>query len=164
MLKANAVGKISVEAKRAYLAGLIDGDGCIMATIERHREKKFGFRVRVEIKLTLKEKRLLEKLSKEFKVGRVSCNRRNSIKLTHDWIIRDKTDVFNLLEVIKLFSRLKFRQIIIAQKILRNVIKTPRDLLKNAQLADTLSSLNVRSKNRRKNFATMIKIPISSND
>lgn len=163
-MKANAVGKISVEAKRAYLAGLIDGDGCIMATIERHHEKKFGFRVRVEIKLTLKEKRLLDELSREFKMGKVSCNRKNSVKTTHDWIIRDKVQIYNLLEVLKPYSRLKFKQMVLAQKILQNIIKTPKDLLKNAQLADALSKLNVRSKNRRKNFATMIQIPISSND
>ena len=51
-MKANAVGKISNEAGRAYLAGLIDGDGAIMATIEKHSEKKIGFRVRLEIKIT----------------------------------------------------------------------------------------------------------------
>ena len=33
-----------------------------------------------------------------------------------------------------------------------------------AQLADTLSKFNVRSKNRRQNFATMIKASVSSND
>ncbi len=164
MLEANALGKVGVEVKRAYLAGLIDGDGCIMATIERHSEKKFGFRVRVEVKLTLKEKKLLEEFVREFKMGHVSCNRRGTALATHDWIIRDKSDLALLLEFIKPYSRLKGKQIALALQILRNSIQTPADLMKNAKLADTLSSLNVRSKNRRKNFATMIKIPISSND
>ena len=163
-MEANAVGKIDVEVKRAYLAGLIDGDGCIMATIERHSEKKFGFRVRVEVKLTLKEKGLLEEFAREFKMGHVRCNRRDTVLATHDWVIRDKKDVALLLAFIKPYSRLKGRQIMIATQILKSNIRIPEDLLKNAQLADALSSLNVRSKNRRKNFATMIKIPISSND
>jgi hypothetical protein len=135
-----------------------------MATIERHSEKKFGFRVRVEVKLTLKEKKLLEEFVREFKMGHVSCNRRDTVLATHDWIIRDKTHLGLLLEYIKPYSRLKKRQIVLALEILRNALTTPADLMKNAQLADTLSSFNVRSKNRRKNFATMIKIPVSSND
>jgi len=68
-MNASAVGKIDVEVKRAYLAGFIDGDGCIMATIERHSEKKFRFRVRVELKITQKESKLLRRLAKEFRIG-----------------------------------------------------------------------------------------------
>ena len=164
-MKVNAVGKVSVEAKRAYLAGFIDGDGCIMATIERHSEKKFGFRVRVEIKITQKENDLLDDLCKEFKIGSVSRNRRlDSDYMTHDWIIRDRQHVIEILEYIQPYSRLKKKQISIALKILKRPVLTKKDLIINAQLADTLSKFNVRSKNRRKNFATMIKTPISSND
>ena len=42
-MRANAVGKECAEVDRAYLAGLIDGDGAIMAIIEPHSEKKFRF-------------------------------------------------------------------------------------------------------------------------
>ncbi len=164
IVNANAVGKVGIEVRRAYLAGLIDGDGCIMATIERHREKKFGFRVRVEVKLTLKEKGLLETFVREFNIGHVHCNRRHTALATHDWVIRDKNDTASLLRFIQPYSRLKHKQIGIALQILRCNVRVPKDLLRNARLADTLSRLNVRSKNRRKNFATMIKIPISSND
>ena len=43
----NTVGKDATEVERAYLAGLIDADGAIMAVIERHKETKFRFRVRI---------------------------------------------------------------------------------------------------------------------
>jgi len=46
------VGKPVSEVDRAYLAGLLDGDGAVMAVIERHPEKRFGFRVRLEINVT----------------------------------------------------------------------------------------------------------------
>ena len=163
-MNASAVGKMDVEVRRAYLAGLIDGDGCIMATIERHPEKKFGFRVRVEIKITQKENELLQNLEKEFKIGCVSYNRRGSIYTTCDWIIRDKNHAAWILEYIKPYTRLKKKQVAIALKILRKAIETKQDLLKNAHLADALSEYNVRSKDRRKNFATMIETSISSND
>ena len=42
----NTVGKIPSEIDFAYIAGFIDGDGAIVAWIERHREKKYGFRIR----------------------------------------------------------------------------------------------------------------------
>jgi intein/homing endonuclease len=164
-MKANAVGKIGVEAKRAYLAGFIDGDGCIMATIERHGEKKFGFRVRIEIKITQKDNNLLKNLAREFSIGRVSANRKHDADYTtYDWIIRDKKHIVQILNYIKPYSRLKKKQIIIALRILRRKILTRKDLIINAQLADALSKFNIRSKNRRKNFAAMVKTQISSND
>jgi intein/homing endonuclease len=164
-MTASAVGKMRAEVTRAYLAGLIDGDGAISATIERHSEKKFGFRVRVEIKLTQKDDKLLRSLAREFKAGRVSSNRKNdSDYMTHDWIVRDKNDCIRILGYILPFTRLKKRQTAIAIKILQSAVITKKDLIKNALLADTLARFNVRSKNRRKNFVSMIQARISSND
>lgn len=163
-MNVNAVGKVGIEAKRAYLAGLIDGDGCIMATIERHREMKFGFRVRVELKITQKEDRLLHSLCKEFKVGCVSCNRKESNYSTYDWIIRSKSELVRILEEIQPYSRLKEKQVTIALQILQKKIISKQDLEECARLADALSKSNVRSQGRRRNFATMIQIPTSSND
>jgi hypothetical protein len=50
----NSVGKKFAEVDRAYLAGMIDADGAIMASIESHAEKKYGYRVRMVFKLTQK--------------------------------------------------------------------------------------------------------------
>ena len=164
-MNASAVGKMSAEAKRAYLAGLVDGDGCIMATIERHSEEKFGYRVRVEFKITQKDNKLLKVLNREFKVGCVSCNNKHNIEYTtHDWIVRTKADVEFILEYIKPYIQTKNKQINCALRILRRPVVTHRDLMINARLADTLSKYNVRSKNRKKNFSTMIKAFISPND
>ena len=158
-MNASAVGKARTEVDRAYLAGLIDGDGCIMATIERHGEKKFGFRVRVEIKITQKESSLLTSLQKQYNVGRIAPNR-----TTCDWIVRDKQQVWLLLGIFAPYTRAKVKQVAIAREILAARVATLRDLQRIARLADTLSTFNVRSKNRRKNFASMIKARSSSND
>jgi len=155
-MNVNAVGKVGIEAKRAYLAGLIDGDGCIMATIERHREMRFGFRVRVELKITQKEPELLHSLAREWKIGRVSGNRKNSSYVTYDWIIRKIDDLIDLLETIRPYSRSKSEQVAMALEILRKPIRSEHDLKDTAQLADSLSKLNVRSQGRRSNFASMI--------
>jgi len=44
------VGKTIPEVQKAYLAGFIDGDGAIVALLERHPAKRFGFRVRIWVK------------------------------------------------------------------------------------------------------------------
>ncbi len=163
-MDASAVGKMGIEVRRAYLAGLIDGDGCIMATIERHPEKKFGFRVRVEVKITQKENELLYQLAEEFKMGRVKSNKKDTLRETFDWVIRDKSHVISILEFIGPYTRLKKKQIALALEIARKAIVTQQDLTEAAQLADALAGSNVRSKNRRTNYASMIQIPISSND
>ena len=150
-MKVNAVGKMNSEVDQAYLAGLIDGDGAIMATIEKHSEKKFGYRVRVEIKITQKESRVLYLLAKKFNIGRVSVNR-----TTFDWVIRDQRHTHLILEHISKYSLAKQKQIKLALKILDSKINTKADLIRIARLADTLSRFNVRSKDRRKNYASMI--------
>jgi hypothetical protein len=51
-----------------------------------------------------------------------------------------------------------------ALKILDVEIRKPKDVLKVARLTDPLSKFNVRSKNRRKNFVSMIQETFSRND
>lgn len=151
-MKANTVGKNYYEADVAYLAGLIDGDGAIMACIEKHSEKKFGFRVRVSVKVTQKEKTLVTFLWKLHKMGRVRQNR-----TTYDWIVLDQKDVLKLLGMIEPYSKSKTRQIRLAKMIIDVKIINKNDLMKVAKYADALSRFNVRSKNRRMNYASMIK-------
>lgn len=155
-MNANAVGKMHAEVDRAYLAGLIDGDGCIMATIEKHREKKFGFRVRLSMKITQKDSRLLSFLAKKYGVGRIRLNRKGGDYETCDWIILNKKDLSAMFQLILPYTKTKHKQIVLAQKILKLSDATKQGLMKQARLADTLSKFNVRSKNRRKNYAAMI--------
>ncbi len=158
-MKAGAVGKKCTVAERAYCAGLIDGDGAIMALIERHSEKKFGFRVRIVIKVTQKRKRDLAFLTNLLGCGSVRANR-----TTYDWITRDQKEVLRVLSHIAPYSKMKQAQIHHALAILRTPIREKRDLLRVARSADTLSKFNVRSKNRRVNYATKIQEHFSSND
>ena len=147
----NAVGKNCIEVDWAYLAGLIDGDGAIMATIEKHNEKKFRFRVRITIKVTQKSKKDILFLPRVFGCGSIRVNR-----TVHDWILRDQKQILQILGMLKKYSRMKQRQVRIAIKILQIRVECRDDLIKIAQLADTLSRYNTRSNNRRINYATMI--------
>ena len=62
------------------------------------------------------------------------------------------------------YIKTKKKQLKIALKILEAKVKKPEDILKLAYLADSLSKHNVRSKNRRKNFASIVQKTFSRND
>ena len=155
----SSVGKGCSEADRAYIAGLIDCDGAIMASIESHKEKKFGFRVRIIIQFTQKNPQLLQWIQSLLGVGIIAKNR-----TTFDWIVRDQQICKEILELIQVYSRGKSQQVKIGLQILQTTISSREDLLFVARLADTLSSFNIRSFGRRKNYASKIQEHFSSND
>jgi hypothetical protein len=158
-MKVNTVGKNVSEAERAYTAGFLDGDGSIMATIEKHLEKKFGFRIRITVKITQRDENVLRWFRGKYKIGYIRKNRS-----TFDWVIRDQKMAKDFLEYLLVYLKAKRRQAEMALKILDVEIRKPKDVLKVARLADSLSKLNVRSKNRRKNFVSMIQEAFSRND
>ena len=145
------MGKKCSVAERAYLAGLVDGDGAIMALIEPHHEKKHHFRIRIEFKITQKYGSDLAFLSPLLGCGKVRVNR-----TTCDWITRDQQQVLRILSLIRPYSKMKQKQIHGAMKIIQTPIRSKKDLLRVARMADALSKFNVRSKSRRQNYAAMI--------
>lgn len=158
-MKVSPVGKLLSEVEWAYIAGFLDGDGAVMAPIERHREKRFEFRVRITIKITQYHRKDVEWLERTTGIGYIRSNRR-----TFEWVVRDQKAAAWLISMLMPYTRCKRRQMEIAKHIMRKSISTKNDLSIIAQLADTLSSFNVRSKNRRRNFATMIQENNSRND
>ena len=163
-MRANAVGKGCSEVERAYIAGFLDADGAVMACIEKHHEKRFGFRVRVALKITQHDRKILDWIQRALCAGIVRANCLGKKRQTFDLHIRDRADVCDVLRMLLPFLRVKRTQADIALRILSREIKSERDLVQSARLADALSRFNVRSKNRRKNFAVKIQEHFSSND
>ncbi len=130
-----------------------------MALIEPHSEKRFRFRVRIELKITQKSARDLA-----FLVSLLGCGSVRENRTTSDWLTRDQKEVARILELIAPYSKMKQKQIQHALEIIRTPIRAKNDLMRVARLADALSEFNVRSKNRRKNYAAMIQGHLSSND
>jgi hypothetical protein len=145
------VGNPLSEVDRAYLAGFLDGDGAIMALIERHAEKRFGFRVRVEVNGTQYHASDVAWLPGHTGVGYIRRNLE-----TYQWIVRDQRAVRWLLDMIAPYTRCKENQVALAIVILEHPRQSREDLIQVAKLADALSKFNVRSKNRRQNHAAMI--------
>ncbi|PIR61561.1 MAG: hypothetical protein COY81_03325 [Candidatus Pacebacteria bacterium CG_4_10_14_0_8_um_filter_43_12] len=157
----STVGKMLSEVDCAYIAGLLDADGAIMAMIEKHHEKRFGYRVRVVVKITQTDPTVLHWIQNLFSQGRVVKN-----KSTYDWIVRDQSDSAAILSQLLPFLKVKKQQAYLAQKIIK-LLQTrysKNDFLNAAQLADTVAGLNVRSRNRRRNFLSQIQESISRND
>jgi hypothetical protein len=153
------VGKTIPEVHKAYLAGFIDGDGAIMALLERHPSKRFGFRVRVWVKATQLRQSDVSWLCKELGIGRVQAGHG-----CWEWLVKDQSHARWLLEAIRPFARVKARQVELALAILEHGIDSVDDLQQHAQWADALSLLNVRSRGRRQNTAAMIQEIVSRND
>ena len=152
--------KIFFEVNKAYISGLLDGDGAIMACIEKHAEKKFGFRVRIYIKISQNNEKILNWCKLVTGVGNV----RHIHAKEYEWLVRTQTEAKELLELLVPYLKIKKQQAILAKRILDAEIKSSKKLIAVATLADTLSALNVRSQGRRKNFTTMIQDSISPND
>ncbi len=150
-MKVNTVGRKFSEVERAYTAGFLDADGAIMACIEKHQEKRFGFRIRVTLKISQSNRTILDWFCSKTHSGYIRKNR-----TIFDWDVKDQRKVQELLNILAPYLHVKKEQARLALKILSIKIKSKEDLIYVAQLADTLSKLNVRSKNRRKNFSTMI--------
>jgi uncharacterized protein YeeX (DUF496 family) len=130
-----------------------------MATIEKHSEMQLGFRIRLTVKITQKNRRDLEWFKGRFKIGSISKDRK-----TYDWKIRKESHVIELLQSILPYIKSKKQQAEIALQIANHSVISEKDLLDVARLADSLSKFNVRSKNRRQNYASMIEESISRND
>mgnify|MGYP001584771192 CR=1 FL=1 len=152
----NAVGKNIIESERAYCAGFIDADGAIMVCIEKHAAKKFGFRVRVSVKITQRDKSVAEWFLKKFGVGRIKANRFGTDRTNFEWEVKDQKVAAEVIEILLPYLQFKKRQALLALRILRTPIRSKAKLQKTARLADRLASFNVRSRLRRKNFASMI--------
>jgi len=163
-MEVNTVGKEYFETDLAYTAGFLDADGAIVACIEKHKEKKFGFRIRVSVKVTQKDDKVLKWMRKIFCVGKIRANRIGTSLQTYDWIIRDQGDCELFLKVLEPYLKTKTKQASLALRILSRQIRTQSDLLYVAKTADALSGFNVRSKNRRKNHMLMIQEYFSRND
>ena len=92
-MKANAVGKKCTEVERAYIAGFLDADGAIMAVIEPHTGKQHGFRVRLSLKVTQHDRKILDWIRRKIEVGIVRANRLGTHLQTFDLHIRDQAHV-----------------------------------------------------------------------
>ena len=127
MSKVNTVGRTLSQADAAYLAGMFDSDGAIMAIIEATRSLSLGCRVRIVLKLTQKSPTHLKMLIRHVGVGGlvVHCKAMPEQGLAHtwDWLIRERGATRWLLSQIVGQTLVKRAQCRIALRILSVEVK-----------------------------------------
>lgn len=162
--KGNTVGKISShlsETEKAYIAGFLDGDGSIIGSIERHKEKKYGYRVRVIMKFSQHTDNiyLLKFLKEKIDEGNILKGDKVS-----ELVIKSQTAIKNLLVDLQPYSILKQSQIKNALSLLNLKTSNRKSLIRSAKLANQISKHNLKSKSRKKLTLRMFLQDISHND
>ena len=130
-----------------------------MALLERSPAKRLGFRVRVWVKATQLHQHDVAWLRDELGFGQVrqsgGC---------WEWLVKDQSDARWLLSAVRPYARVKAQQVDLALRILHQSVSSVGDLQVQAEWADALAALNVRSRGRRQNTAAMIQGFVSRND
>ena len=149
------------EVEKAYVAGLLDGDGSVMAHIEPHRECRFGYRIRVVVKFSQHEDhdQTLMELKQLCGEGYVS----RSNKRVREFAVKSSRGVERLLREIEPYVRIKRAQVRQALMERLKQVQTLEQFRGVAELADGLSAGNLKSRSRRKHSSQSISlVPVTT--
>jgi hypothetical protein len=152
------------DTQRAYVAGLIDGDGSIMLQLRRRKGMKFLFRVKAVVVIYQDSKYsfVLEELRKILSVGYVYERNDGMSELR----IEGFSSVEILLKALNPFIRFKKRQVLAmlqALQLLRDHPNSLETFLIICELSDVISDANYSSKNR-KNTAEYVRNELSKHN
>lgn len=125
-----------------YLAGFIDGDGCIFAQIVKKSDYKHKFQIRVTVQLTqLKQRKwFLEKWLKIIGAGYVRDR-----DLVSDYVLTEAANVYSLLKQLQPFLDIKQKQANLILNIIERLPSTKDSqdkFLELCKLVDHVALLN----------------------
>lgn len=144
------------EYEKAYIAGFLDGDGCIMFQLVRRKDYIYGYQVRASVVFYQKvnHKEHLDWLHTKIGTGYVRIRNDEMAEYT----IVGIQPVMDLLIQLKPHLRLKQPHVVLAEKIAKRLPRYQRldkELLMSvAHLIDEFSQINY-SKRRRNTAATL---------
>ncbi len=137
------------EILKSYIAGFLDGDGCIMAQIIQRKDYRLGFQIRLSIVFYQKEKNIffLEWLKTKFKYGYI--RKRNDGMA--EYAIVGQDEVSKVLNKLEPYLKLKRKLAKLVLKISK-ISKKPqaKELLKYAELVDLSAQYNYSKKRTNK--------------
>ena len=134
------------EKIKAYLAGFLDGDGCIMYQLVRRKDYRYGFQIRASIVFyqKIKNAQHLKRLKNLLKLGYIRDRKDGMIEYT----IVGLDPVMEILESLKPYVVLKKEHIKLAERI-NALLKGKFDLrrfIKASELVDRFQILNYSKK------------------
>ena len=130
----------------AYIAGFLDGDGCVMAQLVRRKDYIYGYQIRTSIVFyqKLKNQEILHWLKSRLKIGYIRHRNDGMAEYT---IVGFK-EVESVLTILLPYLRLK-------QKLSEQVLKlikahpkkmTPEELIRMSEMADSTAKFNYSKK------------------
>ena len=127
----------------AYIAGFLDGDGCIKARIDKQLNNKFGWRTRIAVTFTqhTKNQRVLDWIQKQLQVGTIADY---SSKHMSEYAITDSKFIERLLLNLRPYVVNKTKQLDLALQLLalKDRFKNETSFKKAWELAMEIRSLN----------------------
>lgn len=149
----------------AYIAGFLDGDGCMMLQLIYRHDYKLGYQIRASVVFYQKTqyKQFLFWLKKKLSHGYIR-ERNDGIS---EYTIVGAKSVFEILKLLYPYLRLKKRQVELAFSVLSKMPGTgrkmnPQLLLSLAQEVDKFAFLNYSK--RRTNTAEKVESFLKSRD
>jgi hypothetical protein len=138
--------QIMLNEEKSYIAGFLDGDGCIMAQLVKHKDYIYGFQIRVSIVFYQKSnhQEILSWLKSMLHVGYI---RQRNDGMT-EYTIVGLREVKEVLLLLNPFLRLKK---VLAQEVLKlidtyPVKMTPSELLRLSVLVDNTAKFTYSKK------------------
>lgn len=141
--------------EKAYIAGFLDGDGCIMAQLVHHKDYVYGYQVRVSMVFYQKQihQDILSWLKSMLHIGYIRQRNDGMAEYT----IVGLKEVKEVLFLLHPFLRLKK---VLAEQVIKLIDSypskiTPKELIRLSQLVDKTAKFNYSKK--RTNTAETVK-------
>ena len=127
----------------AYIAGFLDGDGCVKARIDKQPNNKFGLRTRIAVTFTqhTRNRFVLDWIYNQLKNGSIADYESKHLS---EYAITDSKFIKRLLKGIKPFVVNKSKQLDLALQLLalEDRFKNEASFNKALSLANQIRSLN----------------------
>lgn len=149
-----------LETTKAYIAGFLDGDGCVMLQLVRRKDYVYGYQIRASIVFYQKSERIscLKWLKHKLRYGYIRLRKDGVAEYT----IVGCGEVRKILTLLKPYVHLKRKQVKLALEIINElpprhprVRVEPRKFLALCKKVDKFAELNYSKK--RKNTAEVVK-------
>ncbi len=138
------------EPTQAYIAGFLDGDGCILLQLKPRRGYRYGFQIKATVSFYQKHRGrwVLEWLQRQIGIGRIR-DRRDGIS---QYDIEGAASVLHFLKAIAPYLVAKKQQaqmaIELLEDMLRNPKPSPEEFLRWARMVESCQALNYSKKRR----------------
>jgi len=144
---------IMSEEIKAYIAGFLDGDGCLMAQLIKRKGYKFGFQIRLSLVFYQHKQNIrhLEWLKSLLKTGYIRTRNDNMAEYTIVGIMPVITVVHKILPYLRLKKK-QAQNLLLFEKIPPKPSK--KQFISFCQLVDNTAKYNFSKK--RKNFTPQV--------